>query len=100
MVFIRPNLDKTPYDLLKGRKPNISYFRIFMCKYFILNNIKDNLSNFDAKSNEGIFPGYSSLSKAYRVYNQHHQLKNLFMLHLTNPHPERRGKVFILIFQV
>ncbi|XP_059632627.1 uncharacterized protein LOC132275215 [Cornus florida] len=31
---------------------------------------KDNLGKFDAKSDEGIFLGYSSISKAYRVYNK------------------------------
>ncbi|WVZ64090.1 hypothetical protein U9M48_013659 [Paspalum notatum var. saurae] len=28
-------LDKTPYELLNGRKPNISYFRVFGCKCYI-----------------------------------------------------------------
>ena len=30
-------------------------------------NTKNNLGNFDAKSNVGIFLGYSSSSKAYRI---------------------------------
>ena len=33
-------------------------------------NTKDNLGIFDAKSNVGIFLGYSSSSKAYRVFNK------------------------------
>ena len=36
----------------------------------MLNNGKDNLGKFDAKSNEGIFLGYSLQSKAYRIYNK------------------------------
>ena len=36
---------------------------------FILNNGKDNLGKFDAKSDVGIFLGYSTNSKAYRVFN-------------------------------
>lgn len=36
---------------------------------FYFNYGKDNLGKFDAKSDEGLFLGYSSLSKAYRVYN-------------------------------
>ena len=67
---IRPILKKTPYELWKGRKPNIHYFHIFGCKCFILNNGKDNLGKFDSKSDEGIFLGYSTTSKAYRVYNK------------------------------
>ena len=69
-VLIRPILKKTPYELWNGRKPTIKYFHIFGCRCFILNNGKDNLSKFDAKSDEGIFLGYSSSSKAYRVFNK------------------------------
>ncbi|KAM6587307.1 hypothetical protein CsatA_009912 [Cannabis sativa] len=32
-VFIRPNMNKTPYELWKGRKPNIGYFKVFGCKF-------------------------------------------------------------------
>ena len=35
-----------------------------------LNNGKDNLGKFDAKSDEGIFLGYSLTSKAFRVFNK------------------------------
>ena len=63
--MIRLSLDKTPYELWKNKKPNISYFKVFGSKCFILNT-KDNLGEFDAKSNVGIFPGYSSSSKAYK----------------------------------
>ena len=33
-------------------------------------NTKDNLGKFDAKAYEAIFVGYSSTSKAYRVFNK------------------------------
>ena len=33
----------------------------------------DKLSKFDPKSDPGIFLGYSSVSKAYRVYNKRTQ---------------------------
>jgi len=36
----------------------------------VLNNGKDNLGKFDAKSDEGIFLGYSTNSKAFRIYNK------------------------------
>ena len=68
-VLIRPSLDKTPYELWKNKKPNISYFKVFGNKCCILNT-KEDLGNFDAKSNDGIFLGYSSYSKAYRVFNK------------------------------
>ena len=43
---------------------------MFGCCCFILNNGKDNLSKFDVKSDEGIFLGYSTSSKAYRIFNK------------------------------
>ncbi|KAI3672740.1 hypothetical protein L6452_38838 [Arctium lappa] len=39
---------------------------------FILNN-KDQLGKFDSKADDGIFLGYSSISKAYRVFNKRRQ---------------------------
>ena len=34
-VYLHRFLKKTPYELLIGRKPNISYFRVFGCKCYI-----------------------------------------------------------------
>jgi hypothetical protein len=61
--------NKTPYELLNGRKSNISYFRVFGCKCYILRN-GSRLSKFQSKYDEGFLLGYSSSSKAYRVYNK------------------------------
>jgi len=63
--------NKTPYELLIGRKPNISYFRVFGCKCYILKK-GTRLSKFQSKCDEGFLLGYSSNSKAYRVYNKTH----------------------------
>ncbi|GJY40445.1 retrovirus-related pol polyprotein from transposon TNT 1-94 [Tanacetum coccineum] len=69
-ILIRAILGKTPYKLLKGRKPTLDYFRVFGNKCFILNT-KDYLTKFDPKSYEGIFLGYSQNSKAYIILNKH-----------------------------
>ena len=69
-VLIRSILKKTPYELYKGRKPNISYLRVFGCKCYVLNNGIDSLGKFDAKADEAIFLGYSLYSKAYKVFNR------------------------------
>ena len=61
--------NKTPYELLNGRKPNISYFRVFGCKCYILRK-GSRLSKFQSKCDEGFLLGYSSNSKAYRVHNK------------------------------
>ncbi|KAI3702326.1 hypothetical protein L6452_28060 [Arctium lappa] len=63
---------KTAYELFHGRKPSISFLHIFGCQCFILNN-KDHLGKFDPKADDGIFLGYSSISKAYRVFNKRRQ---------------------------
>ncbi|KAL3510114.1 hypothetical protein ACH5RR_029515 [Cinchona calisaya] len=68
-VLLRSSLNKTPYELIFCKKPVVSYFKVFGCKCFIL-KIKENLGKFDKKSDEGIFLGYSSDKKAYRVYNR------------------------------
>ena len=49
---------------------NVSHFGDFGRKYFVLNNNKNNIGKFDAKSDKGIFFGYSTHSKAYRVFNK------------------------------
>ena len=68
-VYFRPSTKKTPYELWKGRRPNMKYFRIFGNTCFILKD-RENVGKFDSCSDEGIFLGYSLTSKAYRVYNK------------------------------
>nr|GEZ93235.1 retrovirus-related Pol polyprotein from transposon TNT 1-94 [Tanacetum cinerariifolium] len=58
-ILIRVILGKTTYELLKGRKPTLDYFRVFESKCFILNT-KEYLTKFDPKSYE-----------AYIILNKH-----------------------------
>ncbi|GJT78050.1 ribonuclease H-like domain-containing protein [Tanacetum coccineum] len=60
---------KTPYEILMGRSPNISFVRPFGCPLTILNTL-DQLGKFDGKSEEGYLLGYSTSSKGFRVYNR------------------------------
>ena len=69
MVYFRPGTKKTSYELWKGRKPNVKYFKIFGSTCFIRKD-RENVGKFDSHSDEGIFLGYSSISKAYRLYNK------------------------------
>ncbi|GJU95499.1 retrovirus-related pol polyprotein from transposon TNT 1-94 [Tanacetum coccineum] len=50
-ILIRAILGKTPYELLRGRKPTLDYFREFGSKCFRLNT-KYYLTKFDPKSYE------------------------------------------------
>ena len=67
-MYFRFDSKKTPYELWKGKKPIVKYFRIFGTDCYILRD-RENLEKFDAKSNKGYFLGYSSTSRAYKVYN-------------------------------
>ncbi|GJV22603.1 ribonuclease H-like domain-containing protein [Tanacetum coccineum] len=67
VLVIKPH-NKTPYELFLGRKPALSFMRPFGCPVTILNTI-DHLGKFDGKADEGFFVGYSTNSKAFRVFN-------------------------------
>nr|GEX60919.1 retrovirus-related Pol polyprotein from transposon TNT 1-94 [Tanacetum cinerariifolium] len=68
MVLLTKPQNKTPYEILTGKQPIISYLRPFGCHVTILNTI-DQLGKFDGKSDSGFSVGYSLNSKAFRVYN-------------------------------
>ena len=67
-TLIRPILNKTPYELYFGRKPNISHFHIFGCKCYVHNNGKDNFDKFDSKSDKALFNRYFAFRKAFHVF--------------------------------
>ncbi|GJV89780.1 putative ribonuclease H-like domain-containing protein [Tanacetum coccineum] len=68
MVLVTKPHNKTPYELLIGRTPIISFMRPFGCPVTILNTL-DHLGKFDGKVDEGFLVGYSINSKAFRVFN-------------------------------
>ena len=65
----RQETKKTLYEIWREKKLKVKYFRVFGSKCYILND-RENPGKFDAKSNEGIFLGYSTNNRAYRVYNK------------------------------
>ncbi|GJT05278.1 putative ribonuclease H-like domain-containing protein [Tanacetum coccineum] len=67
VLVIKPH-NKTPYELFLGRKPALSFMIPFGYPITILNTI-DHLGKFDGKADEGFFIGYSTNSKAFRVFN-------------------------------
>ncbi|KAG9458847.1 hypothetical protein H6P81_003355 [Aristolochia fimbriata] len=66
-VHLRHMTNKTPYELWKGRKPKVHYFREFGSTCYVLRD-HEQLGKFDSRSTEGIFIGYSRNNHAYRVY--------------------------------
>ncbi|GJS99316.1 putative ribonuclease H-like domain-containing protein [Tanacetum coccineum] len=63
--------NKTPYELLFGHKPIISYIRPFGCHVTILDTLSV-LGKFDGKCDEGFLVGYSLNSKAFRMFDIHY----------------------------
>ena len=68
-LYLRKILNKTPYEILTGNKPNISYIKVFGCKcFYLIKGVR--LHKFDEKALEGIFVGYGAESHTYRVYEK------------------------------
>jgi hypothetical protein len=68
-LYLHRLLKKTAYELLTGNKPNVSYFRVFGSKCYILVK-RGRHSKFAPKAVEGFLLGYDSNTKAYRVFNK------------------------------
>ncbi|GJR34030.1 retrovirus-related pol polyprotein from transposon TNT 1-94 [Tanacetum coccineum] len=67
-VLVTKPHNKTPYELLHGRPPSISFIRPFGYLVTILNTL-DPLGKFDRKADEWFLVGYSINSKAFKVFN-------------------------------
>jgi hypothetical protein len=68
-LYLHRLLKKTSYELLTGNKPNVSCFRVFGGKYYILIK-RGRHSKFAPKAVEAFLIGYGSNTKAYRVFNK------------------------------
>ncbi|GJV01366.1 copia protein [Tanacetum coccineum] len=60
VLIVKPH-NKTPYELFKDRTPALIFMIPFRCHVTILNTL-DHLGNFDGKSDDGFFVGYSLTS--------------------------------------
>ncbi|GJY34686.1 retrovirus-related pol polyprotein from transposon TNT 1-94 [Tanacetum coccineum] len=67
--FVIPRHEKTPYHIINGRKPNVKFFHIFGSLCYIVRD-GENLDKMKEKGDACIFVGYSTQSRAYRVYNK------------------------------
>nr|GFB75576.1 retrovirus-related Pol polyprotein from transposon TNT 1-94 [Tanacetum cinerariifolium] len=67
--IIHRRFNKTPYELIQGRKPNISYLYVFGALCYSKND-RENISKLGEKGDIGFFIGYSTNSVSYRVYNR------------------------------
>nr|GEX99358.1 retrovirus-related Pol polyprotein from transposon TNT 1-94 [Tanacetum cinerariifolium] len=67
--IVRLRHDKTPYDLLHDKLPDLSFFHVF-CALCYPNNDSENLGKLQPKAGIGIFIGYAPTKKAFWIYNQ------------------------------
>nr|GEW58907.1 hypothetical protein [Tanacetum cinerariifolium] len=71
-LIIHKRFDKTPYELMNKRKPNIKFFRVFGCKCYLLNDYED-VRKLKEKGDIRVFVGYLKESAAFRIYNKRTQ---------------------------
>ena len=60
--------DKTPYECLFGKKPDLSHLRLLGCKCYV-HIPNSNRQKLDQKSYEAIFIGYPDGTEGYKVYD-------------------------------
>ena len=59
---------RTPYELLFGRIPDVSYFRVFGCRAWVFND-SPTKTKLDPKSVPMIFVGYDISKRSFRLWN-------------------------------
>nr|GEZ18660.1 retrovirus-related Pol polyprotein from transposon TNT 1-94 [Tanacetum cinerariifolium] len=67
--IIYRRFNKIPYELINGRKPDISFLYVFSALCYPKNDRED-IGKLGAKGDIGFFIGYSANSCAYRIYNR------------------------------
>nr|GEW70229.1 retrovirus-related Pol polyprotein from transposon TNT 1-94 [Tanacetum cinerariifolium] len=67
--IIHRHFNKTPYELINGRKPDISFLYVSGALCYPKNDHED-IGKLGAKGDIGFFIGYFANSCAYRIYNR------------------------------
>ncbi|GJV84964.1 retrovirus-related pol polyprotein from transposon TNT 1-94 [Tanacetum coccineum] len=67
--LVIPRHEKTPYHIINGRKPSVKFFHIFGSLCYMFRD-GENLDKMKEKGDACIFVGYSTQSRAYRVFNK------------------------------
>nr|GFA50483.1 hypothetical protein [Tanacetum cinerariifolium] len=67
--IIHRRFNKTPYELMNGRKLDISFLHVFGALCYLKNDRED-IGKVGTKGDIGFFIGYSAHSCAYRIYNR------------------------------
>nr|GEW09311.1 retrovirus-related Pol polyprotein from transposon TNT 1-94 [Tanacetum cinerariifolium] len=79
--LIRLSYNKTSYELMHDKNPNLSFLYVFGSLCYLTNDCED-LGKLNAKADIGIFVGYAPIKKAFRIYNRRTQ-KIMETIHVT-----------------
>jgi transposase InsO family protein len=67
-TYLRSGTMKTSYELWYGKKPDVKYFRVFGSPCYVCKD-RESLGKFESRGDKGIFLGYLTNSRGYRVFN-------------------------------
>ncbi|GJZ22920.1 retrovirus-related pol polyprotein from transposon TNT 1-94 [Tanacetum coccineum] len=67
--LIHTRHDKTPYELVHNKKPDLTFFRVFGALCYPTNDSED-LGKLQPTADIRIFVGYAPNRKGYRIYNK------------------------------
>ncbi|GJX90092.1 putative ribonuclease H-like domain-containing protein [Tanacetum coccineum] len=67
--LIHTRHNKTPYELVHDKKPDLTFLRVFGALCYPTNDSED-LGKLQAKADIGIFVGYAPSRKGFRIYNK------------------------------
>nr|GEY17828.1 hypothetical protein [Tanacetum cinerariifolium] len=67
--IIRLHHEKTPYELLHNKLPDLSFLYVFGALCYPTND-SENLGQLQPKADIGIFIGYVPIKKAFQIYNR------------------------------
>ena len=96
-LYLQRLLKKTSYELLTGNKPNVSYFRVFGSKCYILVK-KGRHSKFAPKAVEGFLHGMTQIQMRIGSSTNHRVwLKSLATLYLMRLMALQESKLLILM---
>ncbi|GJS92356.1 retrovirus-related pol polyprotein from transposon TNT 1-94 [Tanacetum coccineum] len=70
--LIHTHHNKTPYELVHDKKPELTFFRVFGALCYPTNDSED-LGKLQPTADIGIFVGYAPSRKSYRIYNKRTQ---------------------------
>nr|GEX58066.1 retrovirus-related Pol polyprotein from transposon TNT 1-94 [Tanacetum cinerariifolium] len=67
--LIHTRHNKTPYELVHNKKPDLTFFKVFSALCYPTNDSED-LGKLQPTADIGIFVGYAPSRKGYRIYNK------------------------------